>query len=1037
MAGIEPDSSATMAPEDRLAHQFYSWELRGRGWQMWDLPVEPEPRFESFFGYFAEPTCTAPDDGHKHTLLSGVIDWLHRALVGRRCRGDCKDKDDHSDAEPDLWTPDIELVELQIAAPATVTITRDSAEQLLLTFGSCRRTPAFELVGTPDRIVVQIACDAGDAGFIRQQLEAHVPGAIVADQLEFLERRWLSIAEGEAVIAELGLGREFMLPLAPPPRTFSPDPLTSLLAVLSDVSENEIALLQLLFRPVTHPWAESVLRSVVLADGTPLFEDVRDYVKQARTKVSRPLYGAVVRVAARSGDGDRAWELARRLSKALATLNDAEGNELIPLSNDNYDSEDHEKDLLLRRSRRGGMLLNSEELSALVHLPSPDIQLPKLRGATRKTKAAPTSAKVGAILGENEHASIVRTVRLTPTERTRHLHLIGGSGTGKSTLLLNLILQDIAAGDGVAVLDPHGDLIDDVIARLPTERAEDVVLLDPADEDFPVGFNVLSAHSATEKNLLASDLVAVFKRLSTSWGDQMHSVLGNAILAFLESTQGGTLVDLRRFLVEPPYRKEFLTTVQDPEVVYYWTKEFPLLSGKPQGPVLTRLDTFLRPKPIRYMVGQRQSRIDFADVMDNGRVFLARLSHGAIGEENAHLLGTLLVTKFHQIALGRQRVAESSRRNFWLYVDEFHNFATPSMASILSGARKYHLGLVLAHQEMRQLEAEAPDVAGAVLANAHTRVCFRLGDEDARKLASGFSAFDAGDLQRLSTGEAICRIERADGDFNLTTTPPPPEDEAHAAHVRALVIETSRRRYATDRAAVERELASAYRTREDRPAPHPAADAPATTEKEMPPTAVSPPSPPTPPPPKPVTRRKTEPAPEPAPMGRGGPQHQYLQRVIKQYAEGLGFKASIEGPVGGSRGVDVALSRGAVTVACEICITTEPEHELGNVRKCLAGGYVHVVVVSVEDRRLEKLRTAIEPQLTDVERSRLHYFLPEELFAFLQELGIQQLSSEAMVRGYKVKTNFTSVNAGERDERRQAITRVVANAMRRVRHRNQ
>src|SRR5205814_9960193 len=215
----------------------------------------------------------------------------------------------------------------------------------------------------------------------------------------------------------------------------------------------------------------------------------------------------------------------------------------------------------------------------------------------------------------------------------------------------NLIRQDIENGEGVAVLDPHGDLVDQILGIIPPARIGDVVLVDPADLEYSIGFNILSAHSELEKNLLSSDLVAVFRRLSTSWGDQMTSVLGNAILAFLESSQGGTLADLRRFLVEVDFRKQFLGTVRDPEVVYYWGKEFPLLSGKPQAPLLTRLDTFLRPKLIRYMVSQKKDRLDFRSMMDSKKIVLAKLAQGAIGEENAYLLGTLIVAKLHQMAL--------------------------------------------------------------------------------------------------------------------------------------------------------------------------------------------------------------------------------------------------------------------------------------------------------------------------------------------------------------------------------------------------
>ena len=253
-------------------------------------------------------------------------------------------------------------------------------------------------------------------------------------------------------------------------------------------------------------------------------------------------------------------------------------------------------------------------------------------------------------------------------------------------MLFNLIRQDIEKGKGVAVLDPHGDLIDRICGIIPESRIKDVVLVDPSDSEYSVGFNILSAHSDLEKNLLASDLVSVFQRLSTSWGDQMNSVLKNAILAFLESDRHGTLADLQQFLIETPFRNEFLKSVRDSYVVNYWQKSFPLLSGtKSIGSILTRLDTFLAQKPIRYMVSQPENRLDFADIMDSSKIFLAKLPEGLLGRENSHLLGTLLVSKFQQIAMSRQAQQIAARRDYWLYIDEFANFITPSMAEILQG----------------------------------------------------------------------------------------------------------------------------------------------------------------------------------------------------------------------------------------------------------------------------------------------------------------------------------------------------------------
>src|SRR6185369_530541 len=226
-----------------------------------------------------------------------------------------------------------------------------------------------------------------------------------------------------------------------------------------------------------------------------------------------------------------------------------------------------------------------------------------------------------------------------------------------------------------------GDLVDRILGIIPLDRIGDVVLLDPSDEQYSVGFNILSAHSDLEKNLLASDLVSVFQRLSSSWGDQMGSVFNNAILAFLESTRRGTLADLRRFLVEPAFRTDFLKSVADPAVLYYWQKGFPHLSGnKSIGSVITRLEAFLAPKPIRYMVSQPENRLDFASIMDSGKIFLAKLSQGLLGKENSYLLGTLLVSKFQQLAMARQSKQQALRKEFWVYIDEFHNFITPSMA---------------------------------------------------------------------------------------------------------------------------------------------------------------------------------------------------------------------------------------------------------------------------------------------------------------------------------------------------------------------
>jgi Type IV secretion-system coupling protein DNA-binding domain len=1045
--GIAEGDRMRSSDVELLWEQFYSWELRGRGWHLWPWPVDLEPPFRPFFGYrpSAEPV---PDDGRRHTLLSAPLALANWCLHPWRWRKRVETEETEEPA-PDECLEVEGIIELEITLPTDLDVAPDLAEQFLLGLGAVSGSLAFEIVGLPKRLVVQFACAAVDADIVQRQLTAYFPQVTVTrNGGGLLHGAWTSddADERNVVVAEFGLRREFMLPLALP-RSFKIDPLLGIIAALADAGSAEVAVLQILFQPVRYPWGQSIVNCLTFADGSPLFDDPRDFIAQAQEKLSRPLYAVVIRAAARSSEADRALELVRGIAGAFATVASPTGNELFPLDNEQYtESIEHEVDLLLRRSHRGGMLLNSDELGTLVHLPSSAVREPKLRQAARPSRAAPNLVLgQGAVLGINDHAGEQRTVRLSADQRIRHVHALGASGTGKSTLLLNMIAQDMAAGDGVAVLDPHGDLVDAVLRLVPPHRAKDVILLDPSDEEYPIGFNVLSAHSAMEKDLLASDLIAVFRRLSTSWGDQMNSVLGNAILAFLESERGGTLSDVRRFLVEMPFRKEYLRTVRDPEVVYYWTKEFPLLTGRPQGPVLTRLDTFLRPKPIRYMVAQRNSPLDFADILDNSKILLARLSHGVIGAENAYLLGTLLVSKLHQLALGRQRMREEERRYFWLYIDECHHFATPSMATILSGVRKYRMGLVLAHQELQQLEG-VPEFAAALLSNAYTRVCFRLGDQDARKLESGFAGFNAQDLQNLGTGEAICRVERAERDFNLRTTRPPTVSDEQAGKIRDEVVRLTRERYAVPRAQVEAAMARSRGVDEDDPlagGPEDQSPAPQRRRKSTPnpPSSITPREPastvvstadiplmpvPFSPLSPPQTTEKL--------AGRGGPQHQHLQRMIKQWAEGMGYKATIEGQVMGVRAADVAIEKGEVSIACELCITTGFVHELGNIRKCLDAGFTHVAAISPNPARLTALRAVVEQQLDEGELERIRFCTPDEFFAFVQEMEGSQVGAEGTIRGYKVKTSYKTMPASEVAARQQQVAAVMAQAMRRLKN---
>jgi guanylate kinase len=609
---------------------------------------------------------------------------------------------------------------------------------------------------------------------------------------------------------------------------------------------------------------------------------------------------------------------------------------------------------------------------------------------------------------------------LSAEQRTRHCHIIGASGTGKSTLLFNLIRQDIENGEGVAVLDPHGDLIDRICGIIPSSRIDDVVLVDPSDAEYSIGFNILSAHSELEKTLLASDLIAVFERLSTSWGDQMNSVLQNAILAFLESDRRGTIADLRRFLIEPAFRNEFLKSVKDAEIVYYWQKSFPHLSGnKSIGSILTRLDTFLAQKPIRHMVSQPENRLDFAQIMDSGKIFLAKLPEGLLGRENSCLLGTLLISKFQQIAMSRQAQQITARRDFWLYIDEFANFITPTMAEILSGARKYRIGLTLAHHELHQLQ-RSPEVASAVMAHPYTRIVFRVGDDDAKKLAEGFSYFESKDLRNLETGQAVCRIERSDYDFNLCVPLPVEPDKDIAAARRQEVITVSRKEYGTARADVEAMLAKSRET-------VPTVETPASLSVK----------PPTPPAAKPAFVSEmpeiTE-APKILEIQKLAetPSHTAIKDKIGMEAEDLDYTASYEElfPAVQAR-ADVVLRRGNRTIVCQVSATTPVEFEVDSVRKFLKLDFTHIAVVSINRKKLNHIQEA----LADIVSPTVGFYSPEEFISKLHAWAMDDPEGGTLEkdkpRRRKIAFNTAQLTDEERQQRENELLQSLARAMKR------
>jgi len=1015
--------------DEIVSEQFTRWEQRGRGWQVWPYPVTPEPPFSPFVGFRLPPASPQSDDGRKPGMLASLFDSLHSRLEPKPPTLPPIEEDE---PQPEALQRS-SLITLHISLPKDFIAPKHAFDQFLQSVSFARDSFCFEMLGLSDRITTQLAVTREDLPLVREQMQATFPDVILTPQVNEIAGAWNEGDGGESAIAEFGLARQFVFPLAACKR----DPFVGIAAAMQELSAGELGLFQVLFEPVRQPWGENVVRAVTDTEGKPLFQNFPELFAATKQKAAQTLYAAVVRVATRAAVFDRAWAIARNLAATLRVFASPTGNELIPLLNDDYPFEVHADDVLRRQTHRSGMILTRDELMGFVHLPSAEVRSPKLGREMGKTKSAPAELQAGRglLLGFNSHAGRTVEIRLAPDQRVRHMHLIGVHGTGKSTLLFNLIIQDIEKGEGVAVLDPHGDLIDRVLGNIPEHRIKDVILFDASDEEYSIPFNILSAHSDLEKNLLASDLISVFERLSTSWGDQMASVLRNGILAFLESSRGGTLDDLRRFLLDARFREEFLQTVRDPAIVFYWRRAFAQLTGnKSVGPVLTRLDEFLAPKTIRYMVSQPVNRLDFAQIMDTGKVFLARLPQGQIGKENAFLLGSLLVTKFQQTTMSRQALEAKHRRDFWLYVDEFQNFITPSMTEILTGARKYRLGLVLAHQELQQLERDR-EVASAV-SHCCTRVVFRVGDDDARKLADGFASFDARDLQNLPTGQAICRVERSDCDFNLSIPQPDQEDSAKAATLRRRIITVSREKYATPRAEVEAMLLKTAGPQE-RPTPP-------ITPKPLPAPAV----PPVAEPPKQsevpkITVSEKEeavipPTPEPPrDLGRGGAQHKAIQERIQAEAHALGFLAAVEGQLAGTsnQAADLVLRKGSETIAVEISVTTTVDHEFGNVKKCLVAGFNRVAVVSHRPEHLKAIAEAVNAGLGLEQAANVGYHSPDEFIAELRRLAPSMKESprehESTTRGYKVRGHSPTLTASERKAKETVAIKLMAEAMKR------
>jgi hypothetical protein len=524
----------------------------------------------------------------------------------------------------------------------------------------------------------------------------------------------------------------------------------------------------------------------------------------AMDKAARLLYSVNIRMvyAAKNNSMERAKVKLRELAGAFKQFN-------IPQLNGFEIRDFHFGNSIARRFKQRiitdeNMVMNSEELATLYHMPNLTVKTPTIYWVTSKKLEPPSTLPMQGtdeeitLLGKTNYRGHQQIFGIKPLDRRRHIYVIGKTGMGKSTLLENMIFSDIIEGKGVGVIDPHGDLAENVLKFVPKNRVNDVVLIDPADKDYAVAFNMLENVDPAFNSIICSGLVGIFKKIyAESWGPRLEHILRNTILALLEYP-GTTMLGIIRILQDADFRRRVVSKVEDPVVSAFWTEEFEKMQDKFRieaiSPILNKVGQFLSSPTIRNIVGQPKSTIDLRFFMDKGKIVIVNLSKGRIGEDNSSLLGSMFVTKFQLDAMSRANIPEADRKDFYLYVDEFQNFATEAFATILSEARKYHLNLTMANQYIAQMPEEVRD---AVFGNVGTVLSFQVGFDDAEYISQQFGEeVMPPDLVSLSKYNAYSRV-LVDGmptsTFSLATLPPPKLEleEDHLEKVRKV----SRERY--------------------------------------------------------------------------------------------------------------------------------------------------------------------------------------------------------------------------------------------------
>ena len=590
-------------------------------------------------------------------------------------------------------------------------------------------------------------------------------------------------------------------------------------------------LLRILFAPFWLLWLVfKILEHIFLSSssdkrlpGDPYEQELGKTIK---AKLDQHLFEVSIRVLVVSPEDDitRINALVSSFNTFTATNQSITNRRRLPFTSAEKWLARFRERSLLRHIASQQTILSSSELSDLYHFPNTN--LTKTEGLVKSRSrelAAPLSikrsnTKLDVIVGANAFGGEVQEIGMTLDQRQKHTYIIGKTGTGKTTLLKGSIYQDMFNGKGLAVLDPHGDMFRELLSIVPENRCKDVVVFDPSDRDYPIGLNILDPgidfDSEDDKHeWITSAVLSIFKKLSdeAQWGPRMEHILRNTTLTALQ-TPKPNLYTLQRLLTDKKYQKEVARTLKDPVLKQFWDKEFKMMGSMQMSaataPLTHRLGHFITSKMSRHILLQEKSTVRIADIMNEGKILLVNLSKGDIGEDQSEFFGTILTALIWMAAYQRTRIPEKKRRDFFVYVDEFQNFATPQFGAITSEGRKFHVSLIVSHQNIAQMEDK--DLVKVIAGNAATIICLKANPEDEAFILPYMKPeVERGDIVNLAPYHFYMKVATEDSEeaFSGQTVP---LDIEESEKVRRAVVANSRKKFATPKVKVEEYMATLF-----------------------------------------------------------------------------------------------------------------------------------------------------------------------------------------------------------------------------------